>query len=139
MGDARALIERSGAPSEPAACHHAAMATPTPCWYCKHVIAVDPRSAIASCTLHKMCARSSDGCTNYERVPGIDDDAWSPLMIKIGPYVPEAAPAPRARGRDGWWTEPRRPRRPPSPEPKIIPNLPSRDPFGGLFNWNDDG
>jgi len=57
---------------------------------------------------------------------------------KPPPFVRAAAPRPRNVSRDGWWTEPRRPRRP-APVQKVIPTLMSqRDPFGGIFNWDED-
>jgi hypothetical protein len=77
-----------------------------------------------------VCGR--DGCGRWEREPGIDDD-WNP---KPPPFVPTPAPRALNVSRDGWWTELRRPR---SPAPKVIPILtPQHDPFGGLFNWDDD-
>jgi hypothetical protein len=43
----------------------------------------------------------------------------------------------RNRGTDGWWTEPARPRRP-APPTQVGPlPVPARDPFGGMFNWDE--
>lgn len=85
--------------------------------------------------------RAGSGCERWEREPGIDDDDWDPPGTpRIAPWTPEAPPAPRARraGHDGWWTEPARPRRPaPTAMPTQI-HLLTTDPFGGLFNWDDD-
>ena len=87
--------------------------------------------------------RGKDGCGEWEREPGIDDDDWDPPGTPtIGPYRadPPSAPRARSRGTDGWWTESRRSPRPvppPAPEPAFRAQV-ARDPFGGLFNWQDD-
>lgn len=114
------------------------MATSTPCWYCLHVIAVDPATSIANCLKHPYNCHPEQGCMDYERVPGVDDDGWTPLRSRIAPWKPEPEPAPRSRGNDGWWTEPPRPRRPPRVIPVVLISLPQRDAFGGMFNWDDD-
>lgn len=76
--------------------------------------------------------RGDEGCQHWEREPSIDDDDWNPKVVEL----PPPAPAASRKGRDGWWTEPPRPRR----APKVIPvvQLPTRDPFGGMFNWHDE-
>ena len=120
----------------------------TPCWHCKHMVAVDARSSIVQCGLsgrsngtpHKT--RGGEGCDSWEREPGIDDDDWDPPNTpRIAPYVPEPPPAPRGRNRgtDGWWTEPRRPQRPvaEAPETTFAAFL-TRDPFRGYFLQDDD-
>jgi len=126
-----------------------ASATPprTPCWHCRRMVSVDARSTIVQCGrsggIASFSRGGASGCDAWEREPGIDDDDWDPAGVpRIGPYVPEPPPVPRSRsqGRDGWWTEPPRPRRPvplPAPGPVIVALL-ARDPFGGLFNWQDD-
>ncbi len=99
---------------------------------------VDPQTQIAQCGKSgrpNCMVTARDGCVEWEREPGIDDDDWNPVPP---PFQP--APALRARNvsRDGWWTEPARPRGA-APASKVIPTLvPRRDPFGGLFNWQDD-
>ena len=110
------------------------------------MISVEPRSTIVQCGRDgrekpRCFSRGGgNGCDAWEREPGIDDDDWDPPGVpRIGAYVPEPPSAPRSRsqGRDGWWTEPRRPR-PPAPAAKVIPILvPQRDPFGGMFNWDE--
>ena len=116
------------------------MASETPCWWCQHFNSIDPRSEVVSCALLGSSTKARQGCGSYERVPGVDDDEWSPVRISIAPYQPDAPSAPRARshGSDGWWTEPARSRRP-APVIAVVPVLvPARDPFGALFNWQDD-
>jgi hypothetical protein len=99
---------------------------------------VDPQTHISRCGLPdgpKCLVTARNGCMRFEREPGIDDDDWDPTPPL---FVP--APEPRARNvsRDGWWTEPRRPRRL-APMQKVIPILVSaRAPFGGMFDWDDD-
>jgi hypothetical protein len=99
---------------------------------------VDPQTSIACCGLPngpKALVTARDGCLRFEREPGIDDDDWNPEPPL---FVPASATRSPSVSRDGWWTEPRRPRRPP-PVQKVVPILvPQRDPFGGLFNWDDD-
>ena len=99
---------------------------------------VDPQTSIACCGLPdgpRCLVTARDGCLRFEREPGIDDDDWDP---KSPPFVPAPAARTRNASRDGWWTEPRRPRRL-APPPKVIPiRVPTRDPFGGMFNWNED-
>lgn len=114
------------------------MASQTPCWYCKHVVNIDPDTSMSSCSKHQYHCRPEIGCPSYERVPGVDDDLWTPLRDKIAPWKPEPPPAPRRRGNDGWWTEPARPRRAPKVIPVVTVHVPTRDPFGGLFNWHDE-
>lgn len=145
------LRRPSGASHEPAVCQHwpMASATPprTPCWHCRHMISVEPRSTIVQCGRPGISSPSftrggGEGCEAWEREPGIDDDDWDPIGVpRIAPYVPEP-PALRARSRgdDGWWTEPKRPPRPPAP-PRARPPawvLPARDLFGGIFLQDDD-
>lgn len=112
------------------------------------MISVEARSTIVRCGRPSSSPTTTfsrggaNGCDTWEREPGIDDDDWDPHGVpRIGPYVPEPPPAPRARSRgtDGWWTELRRlPRA--APVPPVIPILvAARDPFGGMFDWNDDG
>ena len=113
------------------------MAAKTPCWYCKHLDSIDERTRIATCKPIGWTVHSRDGCGEFEREPGVDDDAWEPGGSSIAPYKPDPSPAPRQRGVDGWWTEPPRPPRSPAPPPIPIV-LATRDAFGGLFNWNDD-
>ena len=123
-----------------------ATAPSQPCWHCKHMISVDARSTIVQCGRAGPVSSFSRGGKNgrdaWEREPGIDDDDWDPPGTPlIAPYKAEQAPQPRgrSRGADGGWTEPPRPRRPAQPT-KVVPIVvPTRDPFGGLFNWNDDG
>lgn len=148
---ADAVVLNAGALGAPADCHHPVMASQTasrtPCWHCKHMISVEPRSTIVQCGRSKDGGPTSftrgggKGCDAWEREPGIDDDDWDPAGVpRLGPYVPEQPPQPRARSRgtDGWWTE--LPRRRAAPPPRVIPILLStRDPFGGMFNWDDDG
>ena len=110
---------------------------------------IEPRAGIAVCGLALKSSgtanqiRAGLGCSQWEREPGIDDDDWDPLGTPvIGRYVPEPAPAPRARsqGRDGWWTEPPRPRRAvaPAASDRVIAALLTRDPFRGDFLQDDD-
>lgn len=110
--------------------------------------ALEPRSGIVTCGRgggtsgpSSFSRGASGGCESWEREPGIDDDDWDPEGIAvIAPWKPEppAAPRQRSTGRDGWWTEPRRPRRP-APVQKVVPILvPQRDPFGGMFNWDEE-
>jgi hypothetical protein len=110
----------------------------TPCRHCRHMESVDPQTSIASCGLPdgpKCLVTARDGCLRWEREPGIGDDDWNP---KPPPFVHAPVPRPRNVSRDGWWTESQRPRRP-APPPKVIPILePKRDPFGGMFNWDED-
>ncbi len=113
------------------------MPSTTPCWYCQHLTSIDARSRIATCEPVGWTVHSGGECSRYEREPGVDDDGWELGRSTIARYVPESPAAPPNRGRDAWWTEPPRPRRiaPPS---QVVPILvPVRDPFGGLFNWND--
>jgi hypothetical protein len=120
------------------------MASPTkprtPCWNCKHMISVEPRSTIVQCGLNPAIPRcfsrgGSKGCDFWEREPGIDDDDWDPAgLSQIAPYAPEA-PRVRSRGADGWWTKPPRPRRPP-PVPVPV-RMPTGDPFGGIYLGDD--
>jgi hypothetical protein len=115
------------------------MASATPCRYCRHFRSIDLSSRIATCAPAGCMLHARDGCSKFEREPGVDDNDWKPPEGPVEAWKPIAAPAPRNRGRDGWWTEPRRPRRP-APQPPVVPILVRpRDPFGGLFNWNDDG
>ena len=138
---------RGGASSETSTCHDAGMPTPkptatrTPCWHCRHMTSVDARTGIAHYGRERESTwrtRGSEGCEWWEREPGIDDDDWNPVgSPAIAPYRPDPPPPPRDRGRDGWWTEPRRPSRPVAPQaPAYVP--PARDPFGGMFNWQED-
>ena len=137
-----------GASGEPAACHDLGMPYPkptsarTPCWHCRYMISVDARTTIAHCGREReptWRTSGSQGCDWWEREPGIDDDDWNPVgSPAIAPYKPDPAPPPRDRGRDGWWTEPKRSPRPPVPLAPVFV-LPARDPFGGMFSWNDDG
>lgn len=109
---------------------------------------VDARPGVVICGLTRGGGNMGNqlhgkaGCDKWEREPGIDDDDWDPPGTpRIADYVPEPTPAPRAcrQGRDGWWTEPARPRRPPAREPVALPiRVAARDPFGGMFNWQDD-
>jgi hypothetical protein len=111
------------------------------------MVSIEPRSTIVTCGRISRASPSSfsrggaGGCEAWEREPGIDDDDWDPAGIPvIAPWKPEPPVAPRQRstGRDGWWTEPRRPRRPALVQ-KVVPVLvPQRDPFGGMFNWDED-
>ena len=107
------------------------------------------RTGVASCSLARgtggsgVKVRGRDGCNQWEREPGIDDDDWDPPGTPvIGRYVPEPPLAPRARsqGRDGWWTEPPRPRRAvaPAAHDSLIVALLTRDPFRGYFLQDDD-
>jgi hypothetical protein len=97
---------------------------------------VDAQTHIARCGRDdgpKCKVTARDGCLQWEREPGVDDDDWDPM-----PPLFVRHPAKRNASRDGWWTEPRRPRRI-EPMQKVIPILvPQRDPFGGLFNWDED-
>jgi len=110
------------------------------------MIDVEPRTAIVNCgrptaSPTSTFTRGSTGCQLWEREPGIDDDDWDPPgSPRIGRYKPEPRPAPRARsgGVDGWWSEPPQSRRPAAPVHVTPALVPTRDPFGGLFNWNDD-
>ena len=79
------------------------MAPKTPFWYCEHFKSIEPRSVVVSCFLGKNSTKAADGCGSYQRVPGVDDDGWSPIQIVIAPTKPEPQQAPRARstGRDG--------------------------------------
>ncbi len=99
---------------------------------------VDPQTSIARCGLPdgpKCLVTARHGCVRFEREPGIDEDDWDP---KPPPFVPAPTPRPRNVSRDGWWTEPPRPRRP-APAHRVVQILvPQRDPFGGLFNCNED-
>ena len=121
----------------------------TPCWHCKHMHSIEPRAGIAVCSLalegggRANQLRAGLGCSRWEREPGIDDDDWDPPGTPvIGRYVPEPPLAPRARsqGRDGWWTEPPRPRRAvaPAAHDSLIVALLTRDPFRGYFLQDDD-
>lgn len=120
----------------------------TPCWHCRHMLAVNARSGIVTCGLPRggptmSQSGGSKGCSSWEREPGIDDDDWDPPGApRIGPYVstPHHAPRARSRGVDGWWTQPRgqpRPLRQPAPEFAPIA-LQVRDPFGGIYVQDDD-
>jgi len=116
------------------------MVAETPCWWCQHFNCIDPRSEVVSCGLHGSSTKGCQGCGSYERVPGVDDDGWSPIRIRIAPFKTDPQPSPPARrtGRDGWWTEAPRTRRP-APPARVVPILvPAHDPFGALFNWQDD-
>ena len=101
---------------EPAACHHAAMASSiphrTPCWHCRHMISVEPRSAIVQCGrpgASSTCFSrgGGNGCDAWEREPGIDDDDWDPPGVPVvAPYrqssrqpLDHAAAASTAGGR----------------------------------------
>jgi len=137
-------ITATGAPGEPAACHHAAMFRPdttkprTPCWHCRHMISVEAVSSVVRCGVgeHPRCmVLGREGCAQWEREPGIDDDDWNPVPPPFTHPPPQRA---RNVSRDGWWTEPPRQRRAESPALPVYA-LPARDPFGGLFNWQDDG
>ena len=117
-GPSGGQLAESGASSELAACHHAAMyLSPvdrprTPCWHCRHMESVDPQTSIACCGLPdgpQALVTARDGCLRFEREPGIDDDDWNPKPL---PFMPSPAPRQRNVSRDGWWTEPRRPRSP---------------------------
>ena len=82
---------------------------------------------------------ASSGCERWEREPGIDDDDWNPVDdSRIAPYVPPPLPAARSRGNHGWWTEPPRPRRTPKIIPVVPVHVPPRDPFGGMYNWDEE-
>ena len=111
------------------------------------MVSINARASIASCgrdrqrgPLYKTSAGA--GCDAWEREPGIDDDDWNPPGTpRIGPCVAEPPPSLRSRsqGRDGWWTEPERPRRPSARESTSAPiRLAVSDPFGSMFNWQDD-
>ena len=109
--------------------------------------AVSARSGIVTCGLDRggptmSQSNGSKGCSHWEREPGIDDDDWDPPgSSRLGPYVPEAPTARRARSRgvDGWWTEPlRAPRTPAKKQMSPVYVLPARDPFGGIFAQDDD-
>ena len=118
----------------------------TPCWHCRYMVSVEARSTIVqygrSGRISSFSRGGREGCDVWEREPGIDDDDWDPPGVpRIGPYVPEPPHVPRSRSRgiDGWWTEAPRPHRP-AIVPKVVPTLaPERDPFGGMFNWYDNG
>jgi hypothetical protein len=88
------------------------MASPTPCWYCRHFVSLDLSSRIAACALVGCMVRSRDGCSRFEREPGVDDDDWAPPEAMVAAWRPEQAQEQRDRGGDGWWMEPPRPRRP---------------------------
>lgn len=116
------------------------MAAPTPCWYCEYFKSIDTRSGVVSCSRRGWSNKAGDGCDTFLRVPGVDDDGWSPLQRMIVPAAPAPVPPPRARraGADGWWTEPRRAPRPtPVAQQVVALFVPVRDPFGGLFDWDD--
>jgi hypothetical protein len=111
------------------------------------MISVESRSTIVQCGRdgagQTICFSRGgrQGCDAWEREPGIDDDDWDAVGIpRINPNArPEQPLAQRARSRgtDGWWTEPPRPRRPPAPQPIPI-QVVTRDPFGGIFDWDED-
>jgi len=90
-------------------------------------------AAIHSASVHQTIR---EGCSRCALSLGtFDDGDWNP---KPPPFVPAPAQRPRNLSVDGWRTEPRRPRRP-APVQKVIPILvPQRDPFGGLFSWDDN-
>lgn len=106
------------------------------------LLALPPHGVCRPIDEHACCGRA-DG-----------PNAWSPPATaacggSVSPALTTTTRTPslrrscplRPRPRnvsDGWWTEPRRPLRPPSVQ-KVIPILvPTRDPLGGLFNWDDD-
>ena len=67
----------------------------TPCWHCKHMRTIQARAGVAVCGIPRgggdtgVQSRASDGCNQWEREPGIDDDDWDPPGTpRIAPYVP---------------------------------------------------
>jgi len=72
------------------------LSEPTPCWYC---IRFDGMTAMGSCALcsHPACSRvrssPTTGCSQFERVVGVDDVDWRPAPADIGmPRGLDAAP-----------------------------------------------
>lgn len=115
------------------------MASSTPCWYCRHFESLDLSSRIAKCSAPGTAGfnvHSRDGCSIYEREPGVDDDGWSPPETPYARWQP--APARGASGHAAERQKPPRPGRPAARVPIPIFAVP-RDAFGGMFDWDDDG
>ncbi len=105
------------------------------------MLSIDINSGISRCGcpgLDPCIVKARQGCGSWEREPGIDDDDWEPVCLTNRPEVPMPAPAPRTRGRDGWWTEPRRPKRATPPPPASSQPSPAqmRAAFGDFFDYD---
>lgn len=90
-----------------------ASANPTPCWYCRHFQSFDRNTGSAKYgrgANPETRQFPRNGCADFLRETGVDDDDWEPARALIAPYTPPPPPGPRLLGNDGWWTEPRRPR-----------------------------
>jgi hypothetical protein len=53
-----------------------------PCWYCRYWGGVYSGSA-AVCARDggHLRAMPEQGCAFYERLPGVDDDGWRPMLV----------------------------------------------------------
>ena len=64
-----------------------------PCWYCVHWAGPcwgDPYMADCRHGGRKSCkADAANGCSHWEREPGVDDDGWAPVEL-VCPKSPSA-------------------------------------------------
>jgi hypothetical protein len=65
----------NGAPSN----HREMLAQP--CWYCRHFGRMGgAHSAVCLRDGGHLRSQPETGCAFFERVPGVDDDGWKPLL-----------------------------------------------------------